>query len=229
MILEDRRLLFHYQEHPQFLLRLDTLLTRMRAPEKPSLVAQLMPRTPLSLDTDNKSLVALLRGGAGTSDSWWNGFQSYEEYSPTMYGVATSPTSDKLSWTFEVHRDGHFIAAIWNFPVPDDSEATQAMPDYYAFFIHDVFSFAGSILNHYGYSQADFLATATVISANILPFMRHHQFMRRYVTDKEALPVKNLPLPIVEAKCGADSWNDAKIMLGKNLCGAYGCAAPSKR
>jgi len=162
------------------------------------------------------------RGGFGDSDSWWDGFFAGGSLKPTFHGLGTG----KECWALEAHRDGHFLAALWELPeVPGSGgDPVLVVPDFFSYVFGDFFNLIELVLKE-AELKATYCATATLVKANTLAFTVG-QHLR---TSAAALKVENLQWPIVTAEVGSADWQVAPKGMAEALCGAYGFQSPAGR
>ena len=121
-----------------------------------------------------------------------------------------------------MHRDGHFIAGLWQFPdLPDpQGKAVPVIADFHAGFFNDFFNVVASTLQLEN-STLKFETTATLVHADQLHFAGKSAFGSHSII-AAPLSVQNLQWPIAVCELGTPAWMAQAKIMGRALAGAYG-------
>jgi hypothetical protein len=90
-------------------------------------------------------------------------------------------------WVTEIHRDGHFIAGLWNFPdqPPSAREKGKAVADFYADAFSDFGYVAGKVAGANSYI-GPMVVTCTMLRSDELPLIAGpHQVVAPAVRRKQ--------------------------------------------
>jgi hypothetical protein len=221
-ILKNELIHCRLKAEPEFITRLSELVVTKELEPRPCLVLQARPvqGTDFHLDLSNAAVARTIRGGMDESHSSWDGFFA-QKLERTFHGVEAK----KEGWCFEAHRDGHFIAAAWDFPqLPRDGGQVTVLPDYYVNFISDFFGLIASVFNE-AKLQAKYCATATVLMASELSYVAYLAGNRSQVA-AQTPQLDTLQWPVTQGDVGSERWKTMCLEIADGLCGAYGHRSP---
>jgi hypothetical protein len=193
---------------------------------KPVLVLQARPAmTPkLAFELSDVRVRRTVRGGVKDTNSYWDGFFNSSGPKPTFLGLATG--TDK--WALEVHRDGHFLAAIWDFPTVQDGKggSVTALPDFFGAMFSDFCDLVEAVLAEVEL-KAVYGLTATLVQASQLAYVTGDSSRRGGAV---AAPLQdNLQWPIAWAEVGGGAWAEIPKDMADALSGIYGAQSPAGR
>ncbi len=121
---------------------------------RPALLWQCMPCTPLALEVSNEKIREAMRGG-GADDGWWEGFRMNGPPRLAFEGLTSVGGSGDARWATELHVDGYLAAGIWTFPElrSHSGEVVAGVADYYADAFLDFVQLARGIYEAAQYSD----------------------------------------------------------------------------
>jgi hypothetical protein len=192
----------------------------------PGLVVQLRPTDPaITLDLEDAGVLARLSAGAPSQRGWWGQFKAEARNKPTLHGVAILPSwADRPQWALEGHRDGHFIAGVWDFPTVDNTgdAASRALPAFFGKMLEDFFHVVANVMTP-AHQAVKFNATATICGTDVLSFMTKSDFGDQWARARGPLQRQVTQLPIYGAQLGVSTWQGVAVDLARAMCGACGC------
>lgn len=140
--------------------------------DKPVLTVQCEAPSSGQINVEKQQVVRALGEGARnlSEDGWWHGFVSHLGVVRVFDGISTSKPSGGSKYTAELHDDGHFIAAVWEFPIRDDS---MVLADFYGYVFRDALFSAQQVMEAAGI-QGDVMRTAALEKSDKIGFIRGH-------------------------------------------------------
>ena len=224
MIIDDKAAMLRLTAYPEFALRHDEFVSSYGRSGLPGLTVQLRPvEQGTVLNLDDSALLARLSTGAPSQNAYWASFRPGTKPRPTMHGVSSLPTWKDPQWAFEAHRDGHFIAGVWEFPSIDGTGDTgsRALPAFFGKMFEDFFAVAAAIVSPINPTLA-FNATVTISGTDVLNFAAKSDFGDQWVKGSGPVERRLIQLPVYQTQLGAPSWHSAAADLARAMCGAYG-------
>lgn len=180
-----------------------------------------------TLNVDDGTLQRSFLQGAGSRSAWWDGFRSTSRARPTFHGVASLSNPSEPTWATEMHRDGHFMAAVWRFPdlAASDGRPVPVIADFYCSFFDDFCALVANVLEQGGVAQR-YELTATLLGAQRLHFAKPSDFGGQHVIGAAPLAMTNLQWSVLAVEQGAPAWIASGKALGRGLTGVYGAMPP---
>lgn len=219
MILNDKLVAQRLASRPEFLLRLHEFTSSYNIGDKPALIAQASPATTAGLvtvDLNDDRLVGRMKAGAGGTDAFWNSFYSPLVPTPTFHGIAMLAARQEPTWALEAHRDGHFLAGVWDFlEAAYDGKSCPAIAHFYSAFFADFLT----VISNAVASGIAYEVTATLINAPHLRYVREGDQGGRVTLPPPK--ITNLQWPILAGSVGT-AWNQIGEQMADAMAGAYG-------
>ena len=223
-VLEDRLISLRLSRQPEFHARLAEFIHSYRIADTAALVVQARPSlgTTHRINVDDANVRNRFREGVG-NHAWWDGFASVVAPQRTFHGIGSLPARESPTWASEAHRDGHFIAGIWRFPVlRANATDVPCVADFYAAMFSDFLSLVAVTLQAAGVeASCDYDVTWTLTNAPQLYYAGRSDFGQHGIT-AQPLQVLNLQYPIATATVGSADWARLGMEMGQTLTGAYG-------
>jgi hypothetical protein len=221
MFIEDSVLRLAHADHPTLLHRLAEFVETRCLQDKPALIIQASPtEKDLEINVLLPATVLALRGNQMEQHSWWNGFRTNYQPTPTFRGVAAYDDRAEPNWAYELHRDGHLIAGVWRFPTMLKGNAEVAcLADFYSEIFADFASKALGLLASDGEGISAQL-TAVLLNGSNLHFAKMAEFGAGHVISSP-IAVRHLCWRIRNVSDAA-SWNLAAARMGAELLGIGG-------
>lgn len=218
-VMDDKYLTLRFASQPEFLLRLDDFVASYALTDRPALIVQARPKGPEPIPESVVDKDAFKRGVA-TQIAWWYGFRSRVGHVATFHGTASLPSEQSPKWASELHRDGHFIAGVWEFPdLPRQGNRVSVLAHFYV----ELFEHFVTIVNQTLaplVTKPEYVLTATLTNARSLHFSRKSDFGSDMVFPPSGKA--NLQWPIFAATVGSEQWSSAAVAMGEALLGASG-------
>jgi hypothetical protein len=222
VILEDQLVRVRLKHQSEFVLRLHEVLTNWSLNEKPGLVVQARPAENGALDLTAVKVRTTLREGIEADDrpNFWDHFEAISMLY-NVHGITGTVSTDTPRWLTEVHRDGHMLAGVWDFPeVPVRGGHTAAAIAYwYASFFEEWFKLMANVAAAGGLS-GEFLVTATLVNANLLRYGARNPANQAVVSGEQCL-MQNVQWSVQGASIGSAEWHTLGKAMALGIAGAY--------
>lgn len=221
MITNDPILQLRLKGHPEMLARLAEFISMYGLAERPALILQARPSDPLEKDVlQDPNIGRRLTAGARDRPAWWHGFQTGTAVQPTFHGLAAISNRGDPTWASELHRDGHFIAGLWEFfSQPYKNQEVLCVPDFFDDAITDFFALVRKTLGRDGVT---YHFTGTLCLAGKLYYLGQSDFGSQHVIRHDPLPLPHLQWPVVRATVGDSQYEDVANGMAIALAAAYG-------
>jgi hypothetical protein len=219
LILQDKLLMTRLQSHPEFALRLQEVITTWNLEAKPGLYVQARPVSEnRKLDVDAPALRAVLNEGAQEHERWWDSLSAPLVFR-SVHGITGLTDAAQPNWLVEVHRDGHLLAGVWDFPTAPTADGESAViPDWYSKFFEQFMEVTGNLMS--AVNQAgDFQVTATLVNADALRFATTRGGGTSLLGS--GCRQKNVQWLVRTAAVGTDGWTGLGQEMAHGLRGAY--------
>lgn len=224
MIFEDKLIMLRLASEPEFAARLQELVQTCKLGDKPVLIAQVRPagEHKVCVPLREKAVVDTFREGERPQDNHWGGFHSLMNPQETFHGLAGQPSRIEPTWRTELHRDGHMLAALWDFAeLPNSAgERVRVAADFHAGFFVQFFAHALAVLRASG-GQGVYRATATLLGASKLHYAARGR-SNHYSVVGDPTPIDNLQWSVWSVDLGGEDWNGLGRRFAESLAGAYG-------
>ena len=188
--------------------------------DKPALVWQCRPTTPVEVDVKSAALKEALSKGAvpGTDSAWWYAFRSGQLPTVVFDGLASSRDAEGQGWVAEIHTDGHIVAGLWTFPdAPIGEVRSPCMSTFHGLAFTDFGALVTNLLAAAAY-EGQCEMTCTLLQAERLPFVlesnRYHPQPRRLRRDELQWRIRPCQ--------GADSIRAVAALMAEDFLRAYG-------
>lgn len=222
MILEDKLVQTRLKREPEFLLRLHEVQTNWSLADKPGLVVQARPLKEAALDVMEVKVRNALREGIDTDDAanFWDHFEAVRMLH-NLHGITATANTESPTWLTEVHRDGHMVAGVWDFPdmAARDGQNAAVIAYWYASFFEESFKLMANVAAA-GRLNGEFQVTATLANANMLRYGARSPANRPMLSG-EACLTQNVQWSIQGASMGSAEWHALARSMAQGIAGAY--------
>lgn len=218
-ILDDKLVMTRLQSHPEFALRLQEVITTWNLEDKPGLYVQARPVLDgYRLDVDAPALREVLSEGAQEHERWWDNFTA-PIVMRSVHGITALANVSQPEWLVDVHRDGHILAGVWEFPTaPTRDGETPAIAAWYVKFFEQFFELSENILK--ALNQAgEFHFTATLVNADSLRYAATRGSSVSVLGD--VCRQNNVQWLVYKIALGSQGWGALAEQMAQGLSGAY--------
>lgn len=219
-MIQDKLVAKRLEYHPEFLLRLHEVLVTWDLSSKPGLFVQARPTVPSTLDVARAEVRNALREGISGESNWWNSFGAALTLR-SLHGITAVLNSEAPTWLTEVHRDGHMLAGVWEFPPASDRDNNvPVVASWYAAFFEEFFALASAV-SGVGGLKGDFDVTATLVNANALRYANstHNGQILRVAGAPSRL--QHVQWTVRAATVGSKQWDALARTMAEGLAGAF--------